>query len=186
TAGLRSAADGGISIAGCFSVGMSSSHRDLVGHLSCATINFYFHFQPPTHFHLKIHVMLTSDVLRHKYEPGYLRSYNSCNFQPMLLSVASRGDDIAPKITQPIAARGESVQALMLILLTLRAMMAAIPPPSKKRVPASTFLQFLQACHKATSSRARNTMRTGRPAIAPNSRYELCGCDKGRYCAGTL
>src|SRR6266853_3973688 len=90
-----------------------------------------------------------------------------------------KGDAMAPRTSQPIAARGGSVQPLMLTLLTLRATIEAMPPPSKQRVFLSTCLQLHQACHKAKSKRARNTTRTGRPAIAPNSRYELCVCAKG-------
>src|SRR2546430_17716590 len=98
---------------------------------------------------------------------------------------ASKGEEITPRINHPTAANGGSVQALMLKLLTLKAMMAAMPAPSRERDRTSATLQLRQAHHKASESRATNTMRTGRPPIAPNSRYELWGWSKGFNCAGT-
>src|SRR6185312_17071558 len=95
------------------------------------------------------------------------------------------GDEMIPSIIQPSAANGGSVQPLIPTLLTLKATIAAMPLLSKERVCASARAQFCKACHKDNRRSAMNTIRTGRPAIAPISRYESWGCARGTYCAGT-
>src|SRR6266487_4543258 len=80
-----------------------------------------------------------------------------------------------PSINQPIAANGGSVHPLTLKLLMLSAITVLIPAHSKERALESSSSQLRQDCHKVKSRRAINTHRTGSPAIAPNSRYELWG-----------
>src|ERR1700730_14630194 len=86
---------------------------------------------------------------------------------------ASNGDEITPRIIQPIAANGGSVHPLIEKLLRLNATIAAIPPQSRGRVTLSNRTQLRIACNRPYDKRAMNIIRTGRPAIAPSSIYEL-------------
>ena len=85
----------------------------------------------------------------------------------------STGDEITPRISQPIAANGGSVQQSLLQLLKLNATIKANPPPRRERVCTSALIQLLIASHILDVRRARNTKSTGKPAIAAHSTYEL-------------
>src|SRR5579885_116296 len=81
-----------------------------------------------------------------------------------------RGDAIVPRISQPVAASGGSVQPLILKLFTLKATTAAIPPAIKDLPRLSATNQLHKADHNPKPSRAMKTSSTGIPAIAASSR----------------
>src|SRR2546427_367795 len=93
----------------------------------------------------------------------------------MLRLSASKGEEMIPRIIQPIAARGGIVHPSMLQLLTLSTMMAAMPAPKSDRVFGFASIQLRTAALRANITRAnwrrerirpRNTAKARTPTDA--------------------
>src|SRR5579859_2927169 len=86
------------------------------------------------------------------------------------LACPNVAEESAPRITQLMYARGESVQPLIVILFMLKTRIAVRAPPNMGRYIGEARRYVRNARHVVTPSRARNVISTGRPAKAASSK----------------